>query len=171
MICPTCGHDNLPGSENCENCEQALTSLDLPTPHNQVEQTLMEDDVAVLDPQESITIRPDVSIRDAVQIMLDHNIGAVLVVDESKKLLGIFSERDLLKKIAGIHENYGDLRVGDYMTANPETLTHEDHLNFALHKMDIGGYRHMPVVQDETPVGVISVRDMLRHITTVCQQA
>lgn len=165
MICPTCGHDNLPGSDTCNNCQQALSTLDLPTPQNQVERTLMEDPVGILRPKPAVTIGPDASVREAVQVMLDRNIGALLVVDDDSQLLGIFSERDLLKKIAGLHDKYGDLRVGDFMTAKPETVTPSDRLNFALHRMDIGGYRHMPVVEQNRTLGMISVRDMLRHIT------
>jgi CBS domain-containing protein len=169
MICPHCGQDNLPGNETCSNCEQALTPLDLPTPHTAIERTLMEDPVRQLHPKEPIIIRADASLREAVRLMLDRNIGAVLVVDQHKKLLGIFSERDLLKRIAGLYENWGELRVGDFMTANPETVGPSDPLNFALHRMDIGGYRHMPVVDGGHPTGMISVRDMLCHITRHCK--
>lgn len=165
MICPNCGQDNLPGNETCSNCEQDLTKLDRPMPHTAVERTLMEDAVRKLHPKPPITITHTATVRQAIELMLDRNIGALLVVDDSKKLLGIFSERDLLKKIAGIHENLGDLRITDFMTPNPETVRPTDPLNFALHRMDIGGYRHMPIVENDRPTGVISVRDMLRHIT------
>jgi CBS domain-containing protein len=55
------------------------------------------------------------------------------------------------------------------MTPKPETLTANKSLAFALHKMDVGGYRHMPLVQDGRPVGMISVRDIMRHITRLCR--
>jgi CBS domain-containing protein len=93
-----------------------------------------------------------------------------LVVDTAGKLLGIFSERDLLTKVAGIHQSFADLPVQQFMTANPETVTAKDTLAFALHKMDVGGYRHMPVVSEDQPAGVISVRDMVRHITQLCRE-
>ncbi len=54
------------------------------------------------------------------------------------------------------------------MTPNPETVAPADVLAFALGKMDAGGYRHLPVVDAGRPVGVISVRDILRHLTAVC---
>ncbi len=56
------------------------------------------------------------------------------------------------------------------MTPNPETLDVNDKIAFALHKMDSGGYPHLPVVLDNKPAGVISVRDMLRHITRLCKR-
>jgi CBS domain-containing protein len=101
--------------------------------------------------------------------MLVGEVGALLVTDGDCKLLGIFSERDLLTKVVGVHESFGQLPVSQFMTPKPETVEVDDTLNFALHKMDAGGYRHLPVLQGGKPVGVISVRDMLDHITKLCQ--
>src|SRR5205807_9964711 len=97
------------------------------------------------------------------------NIGALLVVDASGKLIGIFSERDLLTKVAGMPGVSLDSHIQDFMTPNPETVHESVSLAFALHKMDIGGYRHLPIVQEGRPVGVISVRDIMRHITKLCK--
>jgi CBS domain-containing protein len=169
MICPTCGWDNLPGNEECSNCQQDLTPLDRPAAQDKVQRSLMEDSVLVLQPHLPITVLPTTTIRQAIKELLARDIGALLVVNEFGQLLGIFSERDLLKKVAGLHENYADLPVGDFMTAKPETVTDADTLDFALHKMDGGGYRHLPVLTDGQPSGVISVRDMLRHITRLCK--
>lgn len=169
MICPHCGYDNLPGSEECSHCLMDLTQLDQPVPHTRIERSLMEDPVSVLQPKKPVTVRPTVSVRETIELMLDHDIGALLVVDEGGKLLGIFSERDLLTKVAGLQESYGGLPIRQFMTPNPETVTATDTLAFALHKMDVGGYRHLPVLKDELPAGVISVRDMLRHITRLCK--
>lgn len=168
MICPNCGHDNLPGSEECSNCLQDLTQLDLPTAQDRIERRIMTEPVSALHPPQPITVRPTTTIREAIRTMLDHDIGALLVVDREGKLLGIFSERDLLVKIAGLQEAWEELPVGQFMTAHPETATPRDSLAFALHKMDIGGYRHLPVVTDNHASGVISVRDMLRYITRLC---
>jgi CBS domain-containing protein len=171
MICPNCGHDNLPGSEECTSCLQDLTQLDRPTAHDRVERSLMEDPVRVLRPRKPVTLRPTATVREAIQTMLARDIGALLVVDESDKLLGIFSERDLLVKVAGIHDDFANLPIEQFMTPQPETVTDEDTLAFALHKMDIGGYRHLPVLTDGRPSGVVSVRDLVRHITRLCKDA
>jgi CBS domain-containing protein len=167
-MCPTCGHDNVPGSEECGECGQDLTQLDRPIAQNRVERSLMENPVRILLPSEPITIRPTTTVHDAIQTMLSHNIGALIVIDKDGKLLGIFSERDLLCKVAGLHEHYAELPVSQFMTVNPETVTADDTLAFAIHKMSIGGYRHLPVAADGRPTGVVSVRDMLRHITRQC---
>jgi CBS domain-containing protein len=146
-----------------------LTQLDRPVPQTRIERSLMEDPVSVLQPKKPITVRPTATVRETIEMMLDQDIGALLVVDTDERLLGIFSERDLLTKVAGLQEVYAELPIKRFMTPNPETVTATDTLAFALHKMDVGGYRHLPVLQDGRPVGVISVRDMLRHITRLCK--
>jgi CBS domain-containing protein len=171
MICPSCGCTNLPGQETCSNCQQDLTKWDHPRPSNRVEASLMEEPVRVLPIHPPTTVSPHTPLGDAIALMLSGNIGAVLVVDDSGRLLGILSERDLLKKVAGIHQPYADLPVSRFMTARPETVAPSDTLNFALQKMDAGGYRHVPVVQDGRPISVVSVRDMIHHITRLCKEA
>jgi len=171
MICPTCGWDNVPGVEICGHCQQDLTPLDRPCAGNRIERSLMEDQVLQLRPKKPTTIPPDMPLAEAIHVMLENNIGALLVVDDAGQLLGILSERDLLKKVAGLHDDYAALPVAQFMTAKPETVALTDTLNFVLHKMDGGGYRHVPVIEGGKPVHVISVRDMLRHITKLCDGA
>src|SRR5262249_11790131 len=137
---------------------------------NHVERSLMEDPVSVLRPKKPVSVSPTATVDMAIKTMLDLNIGTVLVVDQQGKLAGIFSERDLLVKVAGLVDDYAKLPVGNFMTSNPETVGPKDTLAFALHKMDVGGYRHMPVVEDGRPVGLLSVRDMLRHMTRLCRE-
>ena len=170
MICPNCGNDNLPGCEECSRCQQDLTQLDRPAAQDRIERSLMEDPVAILSPNKAITVSPTATVANVLQIMLKEKIGSLLIVGNDGKLLGIFSERDLLTKVAGLNEPFENLTVSQYMTAAPETVTAQDKLAFALHKMDIGGYRHMPIVDEGRPTGIISVRDVLRHITRLCSE-
>jgi CBS domain-containing protein len=169
MICPNCGQDNLPGSEECSSCLQDLTQLDRPSASNRVERSLMEDTVGGLCKHKPVTVRPEATLREAIQTMLGPGVGALLVVNEQGKLVGIFSERDLLTKATDDQSAYDTLQVKQFMTPSPETVSPDDSLAFALHKMDVGGYRHLPVVLEGRPEGVISVRDMLRHITRLCK--
>jgi CBS domain-containing protein len=163
MYCPTCGHLNLPGADSCEKCEFPLAGLDVPAGNDRVERSLIADTVAGLKPKQPVTVTPQETLGRAVREMCDRKVGAVLV-----ELAGILTERDFLTKIAG-HESFADLPVAQFMTQRPETVSPTDSLAFALGKMDAGGYRHLPVVEDGKAVGVISVRDLLRHVTSLCQ--
>jgi CBS domain-containing protein len=169
MICPNCGFDNLPGAEECSSCLQDLTQLDRPIPLDRIERNLMETPVAALRPPRPVTVPPTTTLAEVMRLMLERDLGAILVAGGDGKLLGIFSERDLLIKVAGLHEAYAELAVSQFMTSKPETISAEDTLAFAIHKMDIGGYRHLPLVKDGRPTGVISVRDMVRYITRLCR--
>jgi CBS domain-containing protein len=170
MICPNCGFNNLPGSEQCGNCLNDLTQLDQPTAQDRVERSLMEDQVRLLQPRAAITLPPSATVAQAMQTMLDRNIGAVLIVRDDGRVAGIFSERDLLRKVAGLVDDYAGRPVCEFMTPDPLTVRPSDSLAFVLHTMDCGGYRHLPVLDGGRPVGMISVRDMLRHVTRLCEK-
>ncbi len=168
MYCPACGHDkNPPGTDQCANCGLALTHLDAPVANGPVEASLTSDPVSILDPRPPITVALDATLGDAMWQMTAGRTGAVLVTGPAGALVGILTERDFLTKIAG-EPGFAALPVSRFMTSNPETVAPTDVLAFALGKMDAGGYRHLPVVESGQPVGVISVRDILRHITAVC---
>lgn len=170
MYCPACGHDkNPPGADQCANCGLALAHLDAPAPQGPVEASLANDTVAVLEPRPPITVPAGAALGDAMRRMVAERTGAVLVTDAAGELVGILTERDFLTKVAG-ESGYESLPVGDFMTPGPETVAPTDVLAYALGKMDAGGYRHLPVVLAGKPVGVISVRDILRHITEVCPE-
>lgn len=171
MICPACGQVNLPGNEECDNCKQALSPFDLPEASNKVERSLMEDKVEVLKPKKPITIRPETHLNAAIEAMLHSRIGALLVTGDDGKLLGILSERDLLTKVGNMENGIASHPASEFMTPNPESVEIGDTLNFALHKMDGGGYRHLPVMSNGLPLGIISVRDIMRHIVKLCKTA
>jgi CBS domain-containing protein len=168
MYCPACGHDkNPPGADECANCGLPLAHLDTPSPHGPVEASLTNDPVSVLDPRPPLTVPAEATLGDAVKQMMAGRTGAVLVTGPSGELVGILTERDFLTKVAG-EPGFEALPVARFMTPNPETVAPTDVLAYALGKMDAGGYRHLPVVSAGKPVGVISVRDILRHLTAVC---
>lgn len=107
---------------------------------------------------------PSTSIHDVLQVMRDNRRGVVLVADNGK-LAGIFTERDVLMKIAGTRVDLKRTPVRNFMTANPDTLPAESSIAYAINKMVVEGYRHIPLV-DETgrPTGVVSMRDLIEHI-------
>jgi CBS domain-containing protein len=169
MICPTCNTNNLPGSEVCSHCLTDLSQLDRPVAHDRVERSLMEDSVMVLRPLPPVSLPVSATIGEALHRMLACDIGALVILDVGK-LVGILTERDLLTKVAGLEGDYALQPIRPFMTPNPETIQSTDTLAFALRKMDCGGYRHLPVMRDGQAVGMISVRDMLRHMTRLCRK-
>src|ERR1700691_5381456 len=122
MICPSCCHKNLPGDDVCRHCKQPLTPFDLPQPENPVERSVMYDQVKSLKQYPPVTIGQTATIGHAIELMAAANVGAVLVVDEGGRLLGIFSERDLLKRVVSLPEGYRNLPIAQFMTARPECV-------------------------------------------------
>jgi CBS domain-containing protein len=162
--CPSCGAANIPGVDECKKCGQPLSDLHLPTPASVVEQNLLKDRVSVLEPKKPITIDPGMPVRDVMRMMVDQNIGSLIVVQDGSPV-GIFSERDALMKLNVDAHTLGDRPVSDFMTPAPETLEANAKLGFALQRMDAGGYRHLPIVDDAGKLtGMVSVRDILRYL-------
>ena len=104
------------------------------------------------------------TVGSVLKKMVEETIGCVMVVDRGK-LVGIFSERDALMKLNtdGFEiARSTDLAVHD---GEPVTLETSDKIAFALHKMNVGGYRHMPILFEGKLVGVISIRDILKYLS------
>jgi len=169
MYCPACGFENLPGADRCDECMQPLMKLDIPQPGQGLQQRIMEDAVSHLNPLPPITLPADAPIGDAIQTMKEHGVGCVLAL-ENNELVGILSERDLLHKLAGARAISGQIRLKDVMTTRLVTLGPEDSIRFALHQMSVGGFRHIPIVKNKQPVGIISIKDVLRYINCAILQ-
>ena len=170
MICPSCGHVNVPGADDCSECQFPLAAVDAnPTGQDAVEQSVLHDVVRCLRPRPAVTIPEDETLGLALDRMVEHQVGALLVVDAGERLVGILTERDYLQKVVGIKADYVRLPLSDHMTRDPETVTPDDPIGLALQKMDVRGYRHLPVVEEGKPVGIISVRDVIKHITRLCE--
>jgi CBS domain-containing protein len=101
------------------------------------------------------------TVRDAARTMSDRNIGAIAVLD-SGKLVGIFSERDVLTRIVAEGRDADDTRVDSVMTKDIIVAAPTDDINEALQKMRECNCRHLPVVQSGNLVGMISIRDLLQ---------
>ena len=111
---------------------------------------------------ELLTVEPTLPITEVAKRMVAKDVGAVLVFDEGA-LCGILTERDVLRAVAdGIDE--ASTLVRDRMTANPETLDADDTTEHAAVLMIHGGFRHMPLVEDERVVGMLSIRDLMRVV-------
>ena len=164
MQCPDCGHDNIAGDALCANCGQDLTALDTPGARNELETSLTEAPVAQLDPKAPIFVPADATLAQAIATLERESIGAVLVGDAGS-LAGIFSERDVLLRVAGRGIDLETSMVVDFMTTPVETIAAEAPIAFALNRMSLGDFRHLPVTRDERLVGVISLRDVLAFLS------
>jgi CBS domain-containing protein len=106
------------------------------------------------------TFSPDRSVREAAVLMTAENIGALVVV-EKDAIVGIVTERDMMRKIIGANLDPDNTKVGEIMTANPDTVTGDCMAGQALQMMVSKGYRHLPIVTDDgKPCGMVSVRDL-----------
>jgi CBS domain-containing protein len=98
-------------------------------------------------------------------------VGCVMVVEDGH-LIGIFTERDVLTRVAGEPIDLDRRTVGELMTLDPETLTLDDDIAYALNKMSIGGFRHVPLVDcDGRPTGLISMRHIVDYIVDLFPRA
>lgn len=120
---------------------------------------ILDTPISDLPLRDPILIDATGTVADAVKSMNDHHTGCILV-GRAGKLIGIFTERDVLTKDFFRADSH-TVPVESVMTPNPETLEPEDSIAFALNKMSVGGYRHIPIVDGDKPVGVLSVRDIV----------
>lgn len=161
--CPYCGSEILEGADTCDECTYSLTDLSLPRPSTDVEYGLVKDRIELLSPNKPFTVAPDTSIGEVLNHMVTESIGCVMIVD-GDALTGIFSEYDALMKINTDIAQQADRPISTVMTPDPVTLESRDKIAFALHKMHVGGYRHLPILSDGQLVGVISIRDILNYL-------
>ena len=108
-----------------------------------------------------LSVEPAEPMTDVAQRMVERNLGAVLVVDGAR-LVGIMTERDIMRAVA--HGLHGDAVVGEYMSKDPETIEPDDTTQHAAVLMIHGGFRHLPVVEGDDVVGILSIRDLMRVV-------
>lgn len=109
-----------------------------------------------------ISVRPETPLMELVDTIASRRIGAVLVLDDAGNLAGIVSERDVVKALAARGTALDKVNACDVMTANVTTVTPATSINEAMELMDRGYFRHLPVLDQNTLVGIISVRDVVR---------
>ena len=115
---------------------------------------------SIIESQTLVTAPADATVADAARLMQRHRVGALLVV-EGKRLTGIFTERDALFRVIAEGRDPQATLVRDVMTHDPQTIAPDRPFGHALHLMFEGGFRHVPVIENGQPVGVVSARDAL----------
>lgn len=112
--------------------------------------------------REPYSMKPSASVLEAAEFMAARKIGAVCVVDESGKLLGVFSERDVVNRVVLERHDPGSLQVGEVTSELRAVIRCDETPHQALERMELIGTRHLPVVDGERWVGMLSMRDLMR---------
>ena len=163
--CPDCGAENIEGVEECEQCGATLTDLYIYEPATDVEKGLLNDTIAVLDPKSVVTVPASTPVGEVLKLLVAKEIGCVPVVQD-EKVVGVFSERDALLRLNTRYQELADHPVSEFMTSKVSGLTESDSIAFAVQRMDLGSFRHIPVLDEKDgDRGIISVRDILRYLT------
>lgn len=124
----------------------------------------------VIDGHQTLSRMPrDVTALEAAQTMRERRIGAVMIVEEGR-LLGIATERDMVFRLVAAGKDPATTRLGEIMTADPETLAPDDSAMDALDKMRAGRYRHLPVLDGDEIVGMVSIRDLYEAVREMLEE-
>jgi len=134
------------------------------------EESEMSEAVKIQDPISSLGLEPPLvaelgtNMKNALKLLQQEKQNCLLITDNNK-LKGILTERDILLKVTGKGFDLDLVTVDEFMTEDPEYLSPEDPLAYALNKMHIGGFRHVPIVNDlMKPVGLISISNIISTI-------
>lgn len=112
--------------------------------------------------REPYSLSASASVQEAVEFMASRNIGAVCVLDEGGKLLGVFSERDVLNRVVVPRRDAANVKVGEVTSDLRAVIKCDETPHQALELMELIGSRHLPVVDGERWVGMLSMRDLMR---------
>jgi signal-transduction protein with cAMP-binding, CBS, and nucleotidyltransferase domain len=161
MRCPTCGFENLLGSDVCDNCGSDLAGHDVPQSPTTFRGQLLGEHLDALGVTTPTIVDGATDVEEAIRRMREDGIDCVLVAEDGR-LVGIFTDRDAVLKVAGMPSQ--GQTIGDLMTHDPVVLRHDETIAVAINKMAVGGFRHIPIVEDGRPTGVVTARDVFRHL-------
>lgn len=119
--------------------------------------------------QATYTISPDATVMDAITLMADKGIGA-LIVTKDDKVVGILSERDYARKVALMERSSYSTSVSEIMTANVITVTPKDKTEFCMQLMTDKHLRHLPVLDGDRLLGLISIGDLVKNVISEQQK-
>jgi CBS domain-containing protein len=127
-----------------------------------IDKDFLRQSLSALDPKEPICVKEQDTLEQALDQLRTHKVGCVLVINDTEKLTGIFSERDFVVNVAKDFERLRHDPIAKFMTRDPVTQPMDCTIAFALNLMSHGGFRHIPIVDGEgRPVGAISVKDVI----------
>jgi len=124
----------------------------------------IQDPISSLNLTSPLVVETGTSLKNALKLLQDEQQNCLLII-RNENITGILTERDILLKVTGKGFDLGLVTVDEFMTENPENLSPEDPIAYALNKMYVGGFRHVPIVDDELrPIGLISISDIISTI-------
>jgi len=168
MKCPSCGHENIAGEDRCEQCFYTLMQRDLPKARKDdlIQSAMMTAPISeLITGQDLLVASESDSLKKVTKIFQQRKLNC-LIVYKKKKLVGILSFRDLLRRVAGKVKDLAKVKVGEVMTVKPEWVRMEDPIAVVINKMSLGGFRHVPVLgEDGTPLSIISINDVLEFLS------
>lgn len=113
----------------------------------------------------ALTVTPDATVLEAIEKMVEVGVGAVAVVDESDELVGIFTERDVIRRVAVRRLSVEETKVFEVMSSPVQTARIDTNPSEALSTMDSNHLRHLPIVDDEGRIrGMLSIRHVLHKM-------
>jgi CBS domain-containing protein len=137
-----------------------------------LQSAFLSDTVKLLAPSEPIRARPDTTVHEAISQMADKRRAAVVVVDAEGRLTGIFTERDLLRRVAVPGRDPRQTRLGEVMTPGPESLAPNDLIAYAISRLHHASYRTIPLVDAERrPIGIMTVNDIVQWLAELFPEA
>jgi CBS domain-containing protein len=125
----------------------------------------------IVDNQTICALAATNTVREAAQKMVDHNTAAVVILDRDGHLIGIVTERDITRRLVGKGRDADRTTLDDIMTANPDTLAPNDTALDALELMRVRNYRHLPVVDGQRVVGMVSIRDLYAAVKVELEES
>lgn len=120
-------------------------------------------DIAGADQAHVITVSPKAALADAARTLSDNKIGVLVVCDDNGGVIGVLSERDIVRAVAADGKDAVGMTVEAFMTRKVETCTLSDPPHRVMRRMSVGNFRHMPVVEGKKLKGIISSKDIVRY--------
>lgn len=136
-----------------------------------IENVIQAGDIAGKEQVTVISVTPDASVHEAVQLLDKHGIGMVVVCSADGALAGVFSERDVIRSLSRNGDGVNDRKVSELMTADVQTCGPGDDPYSVIQAMNKGRFRHMPVVADGRVIGVVSSKDIFAHMSEALSAA
>ena len=147
-------------------------SESLETEFRELAGALLSDTVKLLSPSEPLQLKEDATVQEAVTKMVANHRGAVVIVDDAGRLVGIFTERDVLIRVLGQSRDVTRTRLAEVMTREPESLSPGDRICYAVNRMNNAGFRTIPLVDaDGRPIGIVTVNDVVKWLAEVFPEA